>query len=240
MTMRRVQAKLYFLGVFSFSFIFLTFDSTSLFWSSKADSNNCIKCHIQATGRAGEVVGIYRASTHARVDISCTGCHGGDPEQIDKLKAHSGRFTVKPDRTGLLLMCGNCHERQLDQFKTSRHFPENQGVPRLDCADCHGVHSIGNTPESFTFAQYCAGCHGLEYLPALAQPLQDLVVLIDELNDTARRISAKGGKLSDDLIKQRKEIRRNTAEIIHPTSNGSVGIDKILLEGEKIKREVLK
>jgi hypothetical protein len=102
------------------------------------------------------------------------------------------------------------------------------------------VHSIGNTPESFTFAQYCAGCHGLEYLPALAQPLQDLVVLIDELNDTARRISAKGGKLSDDLIKKRKEIRRNTAEIIHPTSNGSVGIDKILLEGEKIKREVLK
>jgi len=232
----RIQGKLFLLGVFSF--IFLTFESTSAFEISKAESDNCVKCHILATGRAAEVVGIHRASTHAKVEISCNGCHGGDPEQVDKLRAHAGKFIGKPDRVGLLSMCGNCHERQLDQFKTSRHFPESQGVPRLDCADCHGAHSIGNPPESFSFAQYCAGCHGLEYLPALAQPLQDLVTLVDELNDKTRRMSAKGGNPSENYIKQRKEIRHLTAEIIHPTGHGSgfEGIGKILSEGEKLKR----
>jgi Cytochrome c3 len=232
------QVKLFLLGVF-FS-IFLTFESTSPSGSSKQDSDNCVKCHIQATGLAAEVVGIYRASTHGKANISCNGCHGGDPEQIDKLKAHTRKFVGKPERPGLLMMCGNCHERQLDQFKTSRHFPESSGVPRLDCADCHGVHSIGNPPESFGFAQYCASCHGLEYLPPLAQPLQDLVTLTDELNDKIKRFSAKPGSLADDFIRQRREIRRLTAEIIHPTGHGSgsEGIGKILLEGEKLKRDI--
>jgi Cytochrome c3 len=234
----RFRFKLFLLGLFCS--IFLTFESTSPSGISKADSGNCVKCHIQATGRAAEVVGIHRASTHNKAGISCNGCHGGDPEQIDKLKAHTGKFIGKPERRTLLMMCGNCHERQLDQFKTSRHFPESSGVPRLDCADCHGAHSIGNPPESFSFAQYCASCHGLEYLPALAQPLQALVTLTDELNDKARRVSTNGRNLSDDFIKQRKEIRRLTAEIIHPTGHGSGfdGIGRILSDGEKLKREI--
>jgi nitrate/TMAO reductase-like tetraheme cytochrome c subunit len=231
----RLRVKLFLLG--AFCSIFLTFESTSPSGISKTDADNCVKCHIQATGRAAEVVGIHRASTHGKIDISCNGCHGGDPEQIDKLKAHTGRFIGKPERTALLMMCGNCHERQLDQFKTSRHFPESGGIPRLDCADCHGAHSIGNPPESFSFAQYCASCHGLEYLPTLAPPLQDLVALTDELNDKMKRFSAKRGNLPDDFIEQRKEIRRLTAEIVHPTGNGGGAerIGKILLEGEKLK-----
>jgi nitrate/TMAO reductase-like tetraheme cytochrome c subunit len=234
----RLRVKLFLLG--AFCSIFLTFESTSPSGISKTDADNCVKCHIQATGRAAEVVGIHRASTHGKIDISCNGCHGGDPEQIDKLKAHTGRFIGKPERTALLMMCGNCHERQLDQFKTSRHFPESGGIPRLDCADCHGAHSIGNPPESFSFAQYCASCHGLEYLPPLAQPLQDLVALTDELNDKMKRFSAKRGNLPDDFIEQRKEIRRLTAEIVHPTGNGG-GIEvigKVLSEGEKLKRDI--
>jgi hypothetical protein len=234
----RFQVKLFFLGLICSSF--LIFESTSPSGSLKADSDNCVKCHTQATGRAAEVVGIHRASTHGKANISCNGCHGGNSEQTDKLKAHTGRFIGKPERTALLMMCGNCHERQLDQFKTSRHFPESSGVPRLDCADCHGAHSIGNPPESFSFAQYCASCHGLEYLPVLAQPLQDLVALTDELTDKMRRYSAKSGSPSADFIRQRKEIRRLTAEIIHPTGQGSgiEGIGRILSEGEKLKREI--
>jgi cytochrome c3-like protein len=231
----RIQGKLFLLGFFSF--IFLAFESRPALEISKAESDNCVKCHIQATGRAAEVVGIHRASTHAKVEVSCNGCHGGDPAQVDKLKAHSRKYVGKPDRTGVLSMCGKCHGPQLDQFKTSRHFPESQGVPRLDCADCHGAHSIGNPPEYFSLAQYCAGCHGLEYLPALARPLQNLITLVDDLNDKTRRMSAKGDNPSEDFIKQRKEIRRLIAEIIHPTGHvgASEGIDKILAEGEKLK-----
>ncbi|MBO0719641.1 MAG: cytochrome c3 family protein [Blastocatellia bacterium] len=221
---------------FIFCFIYLKFVSPNRYLD-RPEPDNCIQCHSQATVQAAEVVTIHRASTHARAAVSCDGCHGGDPEQTDKLKAHAGKFIGKPDRTALLAMCGKCHERQLDQFRMSRHFPENLSRPRLDCADCHGVHGIGNPPESFSLAQYCASCHGLEYLPPLAPPLQDLVVLLDELNDKTRRLSAREGKLSEDLIKQRKEIRGLTAEIIHPTANlNETG--KILRLGEKFKREI--
>jgi len=228
----KVKIGVKFLLVSVFCFNFLTFASTSQI--PKPGVDNCVQCHSQATGRPAEVVAIHRASTHGKAGISCDGCHGGDPEERDKLKAHTGKFVGKPDRSALLTICGNCHERQLDQFRSSRHFPESLGKPRLDCADCHGAHSIGNPPESFSLAQYCASCHGLEYLPPLARPLQDLVVLIDELNDRAR---AKRGNLSDDLLKQRKEIRSLTAEIIHPTGNLSE-IGKILTEGEQLKRTI--
>lgn len=225
-----VRGKLLLLGFF----IFLAFAPTAPGEIFQAESDNCVKCHLQATGRAFEVVGVHRTSAHARAEISCGGCHGGDPEQVDKQKAHSGKFTGKPERAELLSICGNCHERQLDQFRSSRHFPDTSGRPRLDCVDCHGAHSIGNPPESFSLANYCASCHGLEYLPPLARPLQDLVSLIDELNDKTRRLSAKGSSLSNDFLERRREIRGLTAEIIHLTGNSSE-IGKILRAGEKLR-----
>jgi hypothetical protein len=72
----------------------------------------------------------------------------------------------------------------------------------------------------------------------LARPLQDLVTLVDQLNDKTRRMSAKGINPSEDFIKQRKEIRRLTGEIIHPTGHGnaSEGVGKILLMGETLNK----
>jgi hypothetical protein len=136
-------------------------------------------------------------------------------------------------------MCGNCHQQQLTQFKSGRHFPERRGIPRIDCAECHGAHSIGNPPEGFVLVQYCAGCHGLEYLPALPQPFIDLLTLSDELRDAVNRRPLKDRKLSDEFINRRKEIRRLTAEIIHPTDRdgGLKRIPQILLEGEKLKQQ---
>jgi len=54
------------------------------------------------------------------------------------------------------------------------------------------------------------------------------------------RFSVKGGKLPDDVIRERKEIRHLTAEIIHPTDRdgGFERIPKILTLGEKLKQEI--
>jgi hypothetical protein len=145
-----------------------------------------------------------------------------------------------PDARATLSMCGSCHHHELAQFKTSRHFPERRGVPRIDCAECHGAHSIGNPPEGFAFSQFCAGCHGLEYLPALPQPFQDLLALTDELRDGLNRLSTKGGGPTEEIVRQRKEIRRMTAEIVHPTDRdgGLKRIPQILLQGEKLKQQI--
>ncbi|MGH9755591.1 MAG: cytochrome c3 family protein [Blastocatellia bacterium] len=202
--------------------------------------DNCLKCHSQSTGRAEEVVRLHSSSAHGRVDVGCDGCHGGDPAQTDKAKAHSSNFTGKPDRSATLTMCGACHAPQLAQFKTGKHFPEKQGIPRLDCAECHGAHSVGNRPETFSLGQFCVSCHGLEYLPPLPRQFQDLLNLSDDISGELNALAAKGRKLSDEAVKQRKEIRRLTAELVHPTDLGG-GIERIpmiLTQGEKLKQEI--
>jgi hypothetical protein len=120
-------------------------------------------------------------------------------------------------------MCGSCHTKQLAVFKTSRHFPERRGSPRVDCVQCHGAHSVGSPSRSFSFAYYCAGCHGLEYLPHLPAEFQKTLSMSDDLNDSLRAIEASGGKLSADEVAAKKEVRRLMAEIVHATdSEGGV------------------
>jgi hypothetical protein len=80
----------------------------------------------------------------------------------------------------------------------------------------------------------------LEYLPPLPQQFQDLLNLADDLRDEFKRLAAKGHKPSAEAIKQRKEIRRLTAELVHPTdrAGGVERIPMILSQGEKLKQEI--
>jgi hypothetical protein len=139
-------------------------------------------------------------------------------------------------------MCGSCHYPQLAQFKSGRHFPEKQGLPRLDCAECHGAHSIGNPADSFSFAQFCVGCHGLEYLPPLPQKFQDLLNLTDDLREEIGRLRSKGKETSEEIIGRRREIRRLTADLVHPTDSaaGVERIPQILSQGEELKQKIVK
>lgn len=234
-----MSVKLCLAGVFCALFVICPAVPIS---GSRANEDNCVKCHAQSIGRAAEVVKIHLSSSHGRVGGGCSDCHGGAPEQTDKAKAHSINFVGKPDRNGTLAMCGVCHQPQLAQFKTGKHFPEKQGIPRLDCAECHGAHAIGNQPETFSIGQFCVGCHGLEYLPPLPQEFQDLLNLSDDLRDALRILTSKGRQLSDEINKQRKEIRRSTAELIHPTdrAGGAERIPMILSQGERLKQEIRK
>ncbi len=205
-------------------------------------NDNCLKCHAQSTGRAAEVVKIHLASAHGKARVNCGDCHGGDPDQADKMKAHAANFVGKPDRNATLAMCGSCHDPQLAQFKTGKHFPEKQGIPRLDCAECHGAHAVGNPPETFSFGQVCVSCHGLEYLPALPQQFQELLNLADDLRDDLKLLVAKGRQPSDEITKQRRQIRRLTAELVHPTdrAGGLERIPQILAQGESLKLQIRK
>ncbi len=206
---------------------------------SQSGESNCIKCHRQSTGRASEVVKIHLASTHGKSGAGCGDCHGGNPSQEDKTEAHSANFIGKPDRPATLAMCGDCHQPQLAQFKSGRHFPEKHGMPRLDCSECHGAHSIGNPPESFSLAQFCVSCHGLEYLPPLPQEFQELLNLADDLHADMRNLRSKGRQPSDEMIKRRKEIRGQIADIVHPTdrASGLERIPRILSQGERLKQQ---
>ena len=176
--------------------------------------DNCVACHEK---RADDPAGLFKKSTHGRTRKTCSSCHGGDGSASDKAGAHSGRFIGEPSSNDVLAMCGACHQTALTAFKTSRHFPEHRGSARVDCVRCHGAHTVGSPTRNFSFASYCAGCHGLEYLPGLPGEIQKTLSMLDDLSDSIRESELKGRALPVEALQRRREIRHSIAEIVHPT-----------------------
>lgn len=202
--------------------------------------DNCIDCHSRLKDKTGQVVSIYQTSTHSRASVGCDGCHGGDSSQSDKSKAHGGHFIARPDASATLEMCGACHRQPLEFFKKSRHIAARPNAGRLDCAECHGVHGIGASSESFRWPQFCTGCHGLEYLPQLTRPFQEMLTLADDLREGIHRLELKGRPPARDLIDRRKEIRRMISELVHQTDakGGVEQIPRILDLGASLKQRI--
>jgi hypothetical protein len=171
--------------------------------------------------------------------IGCAGCHGGDPSQSEKSRAHADHFVAGPDTAATLEMCGKCHRQSLEFFKSSRHFATRPNVRRLDCVECHGVHGIGAASESFRWPLFCAGCHGLEYLPQLPRLFQEMLTLSDDLSEGTHRLEAKG-RAQMELVNRRKEIRHMISDLVHQTNaKGSVErIPRILELGGTLKQQI--
>lgn len=193
---------------------------------SAQSKDSCIDCHSRQKDKSGQVVSIYQTSTHSRVSVGCDGCHDGDSSQPEKSKAHAGHFITRPDTNATLEMCGQCHRQPLEFFKSSRHVAARPNAARLDCVECHGVHGIGAASESFRWPQFCAGCHGLEYLPQLPRPFQEMITLADDLREGIHRLEVNGRAPAKDLIERRKEIRHMISELVHKT-DARAGLDRI-------------
>jgi len=200
-------------------------------------AHNCLECHSRQKDEPGAVVAIYKTSTHYRAALGCDDCHGGDSSQSEKSKAHAGRFIARPDTAATLEMCGKCHRQPLEFFNSSRHFAARPNLKRLDCVECHGVHAIGAASESFRWPQFCTGCHGLEYLPPLPKPFQEMLALADDLREGLHQLELKG-RTQPELIARRKEIRHMISELAHKTDLRGDSITRILELGAALKQQI--
>ena len=201
--------RLYLMGV--------PIDASELRIGEQAQSqpvDNCVACHQK---QSDEAVSLFPSSTHGRTRKTCASCHGGVASAADKVAAHGGRFIGQASSNQVLTMCGSCHAGVLASFKTSRHFPEKRDVPRVDCVRCHGAHAIGSPSHAVSFAYYCTGCHGLEYLPRLPEELQRTLSMSDDLGDQIRAAQSAGRSLSPEESGRRRELRRAIADLVHRT-----------------------
>ncbi len=65
------------------------------------------------------------------------------------------KMMLKGDEPSL---CGNCHRRQMAEFRQNFHHPVPEG--RMVCSDCHDVHSNRNGRKQVqTSKQSCVSCH---------------------------------------------------------------------------------
>jgi hypothetical protein len=176
--------------------------------------DNCSSCH-RRTSR--EVFAAFTGSTHARSGIGCDACHGGDASESSKEKAHGTNFVGRPNAAETLALCSACHANQFEAFKASKHYPDQKSAPRMDCAFCHGSHSIGSPTSTMSFKLQCSSCHGLEYLPDLPAELQTIISTADEQKTSLAAILKSGREPSEQLLKLRAQTRRLISEIVHRT-----------------------
>lgn len=140
----------------------------------------CTTCHADL--RASLTEGVHGAH-----GLTCTSCHGGDPQAVELPDAHRGAFKPLNDKVAAAQSCGSCHgdpnrmrqfglsSGQLAEFRTSRHGQllfgrSDQNAPT--CTNCHGTHVIyppldgRSSVYPTNIPKTCATCHSDQRLMA--------------------------------------------------------------------------
>ena len=145
-------------------------------------ADSCVACHTELGEPLDAPVQGMKTDVHAKVGISCAGCHGGDPTD-DGLSAmdEAKGFVGKPEPAAIPGLCGRCHGNedfmrrynpqlptdQATEYRTSVHGRRlAAGDARVaTCVSCHGVHGIlpasdARSPIHATnVPATCAHCH---------------------------------------------------------------------------------
>lgn len=139
------------------------------------EENSCVICH-------NDIDQDFQASVHSEYGVTCVGCHGGDPKQIEWEQAMSPAAGFKGKFTAVekLNLCSKCHSDdakmrqfgipidQYQRYKSSKHgialFEKgNQDV--AVCTNCHGVHEVVKVKDarshvySLNVPETCGKCH---------------------------------------------------------------------------------
>jgi len=141
----------------------------------------CVQCHTelwqqaqadgttQENARLGDVVQqiqSYMGSVHAqpsmadqsRTNATCYDCHDAHYiEPIDSSVGAKGREKIPQ-------ICGKCHQRELEVYKTSVHGMEvaSGNANAAVCSDCHTTHNIvrpNQTSGRLAITENCGSCH---------------------------------------------------------------------------------
>lgn len=108
----------------------------------------------------------WSESGHALKGISCEACHGGDPKQSTKEKAHAG-ITNNTDPqspvyyTNVPNTCGKCHPKELNNFENSTHYKKLEALQLApSCTTCHHPHTF-TILSTEDFRNSCGTCHSI-------------------------------------------------------------------------------
>ena len=187
--------------------------------SANDKPNSCPKCHA-GKKRHGlkQCYAEWQGSIHARKHVSCHNCHGGNPEENSKGKAHKGVYgAMNPASntyyTKIPGLCGGCHKAELHDFQATKHYQSlmDKGMGP-HCITCHDSMSTKVlTPDEIE--SLCTICHNarnknLPHVSGLAKSILERMLLTDQkIAQTERDLTrATGNKakveMGDNLLKR--------------------------------------
>ncbi len=175
--------------------------------------NACVSCHRDLAGRLSAVVQEWAQSVHFRNNVSCDGCHGGDPsvkrdqcpdDETFKNRSHQQRsrelslvnrpeeqFTSTARGRSVSYFCGKCHSQIKEKHLGSPH--GDLGNPT--CLYCHGQgsHAIAESKvdiidlKPLSQGGRCAVCHRAATMETVAQVYKTLVNAESQLKSASEQ-----------------------------------------------------
>jgi hypothetical protein len=194
--------------------------------------NNCVTCHeklVPSPARAHSFQE-WKDSVHSRKGIGCEKCHGGDPSETDRQKAHRPvlRSSEKESPvyfTRIPESCGSCHADEFSEFRKSYHYKELRRTGRgPNCVTCHGSMAT-HLLETKQMEETCSLCHAEPRSAGEALAAMNLAAsALKEWEKNFEKARAQGGTTSADesLLKRQKTAFREVQKKWHAFSMGEV------------------
>jgi hypothetical protein len=143
--------------------------------SPPREVESCIRCHsdpdfVATHPKLYEYYRDWERSIHGQEEVTCSDCHGGDPEVSDARQAHA-EFESENESANAVAFsrvhetCGDCHDEILEAYRESEHYAkvkESKGERHgPTCVTCHS--SMNTLTLDVTGVEAaCARCHDEE------------------------------------------------------------------------------
>ncbi|VVB94628.1 Cytochrome c7 c [uncultured archaeon] len=121
-----------------------------------------IVCHEDKLNKTtASTYALWSISSHALFGVTCEKCHGGNASAVSMQGAHVGLSNISIARANTPETCGKCHQAELEEFKSSKHYMNLESgleVPAPACITCHQAHSVHVLTAS-EIEDFCSNCH---------------------------------------------------------------------------------
>lgn len=201
-----------------------------------AGDDSCIACHrdpdfLVTHPRLYEYFRDWQRSIHQQEGVTCSDCHGGNPEATGREAAHAGM--LGPDASGSAVYfsnvpatCGSCHDAVEEAYRTSAHFEhltaaagdgeagaEKQGP---SCVTCHrSMNTL--TLDVTTVEETCGHCHDEDNHPEIPGEARRTLNKFLSIDRFYRYIAIRGKDMQARLFLEGIDDRREELSVLWHT-----------------------
>jgi hypothetical protein len=197
-------------------------------------TSRCADCHFAQNAVPNpDHLSDWDRSPHAKNNVGCEKCHGGNSAVFESSLAHrgilnSGNKKSPVYRANLPQTCGGCHVGPFVAFQDSRHYQLlKTGVDRgPTCSTCHDP-VAGDLLSPKALEKQCNQCHGPKEVAPRAQRAANARKMYETLNVVRDEL-----KLANTMIK-RVDDRQRRADLMAEYEQAQVPLTRAINAGHK-------
>ncbi|MEN3045876.1 MAG: cytochrome c3 family protein [Candidatus Hydrothermales bacterium] len=191
----------------------------------------CIDCHLKLEDKAlREAVYEWEKSIHAKYDISCHHCHGGNPKDEATAMSPEFGFIGIPKYEEIPEFCGKCHIGVKENYLKSAHSKNLPDGP--NCVTCHTYHNQREAGIYLINPDLCGTCHDYERAEKIRSALLSTEEYIYNLTKRNDNLLYHGFNI-EDISKKVFSAKNSFRSLTHV-----IDVSYILAQTESIKREL--